>query len=84
MPRLPDEVRAAIAADFQSGQSSERAAIAITKAEVREVVDAIDDAYDGFRAAFQTALPPAYAALDPGQQRRLLLAVIEQREPLDG
>lgn len=84
MAVLSDEVRRETWAEFMSELSTERQTLALTKAELRAALDALDDFLNTNATAINNAIPqPARGALTVSQKARLLMFVIRRRY-LDG
>lgn len=80
MAKLPEQDRADLHADFQRLSSRSREAIGLTKAELRDAVDAVDDWIDDNALSFNNALPvAAKAALTGKQKLRMLMSVMKRR-----
>ena len=81
MAALADADRAAVNKEFQELISLARETFgAMTKAELRAAVDAIDNWIVSNAAAFNTAIPqPARAALTVSQKARLFSLIVYKR-----
>lgn len=82
MAVMTSQQRAELWADFMRELSAGRIVVgALTKAELRAAVDAIDQWCSDNAASFNSALPqPARAVLTANQKSRLLRAVVLKRE----
>lgn len=81
MAVLSDNERAACWAEYMSDVSLARETFgALTKAELRAAVNAIDDFLNTNAAALNSAIPqPARGQLTTAQKARLLVAVVRRR-----
>lgn len=81
MAVLSDNDRAELWAEFMRELSRDRDSVgAITKADLRAAVNALDDYLHTNASAINTAIPqPARGVLTASQKARLLRAVITQR-----
>lgn len=80
MAVLPDADRFATWADLMADMSRDRDPVAITKADLRAAVDAIDGFLNTNATAINNALPTAAKnGLTTAQKARLLNAVIRRR-----
>lgn len=81
MAVLADQDRSEINRAFQALVSARREAFgALTKADIRAAVDAIDGWVDANQASFNSAIPqPARAQLTAKQKAELLLFVVRRR-----
>lgn len=80
MAVLSDAERAAIWADVMRQLSDAREPVAITKAELRAAVDALDTFLDTNAGAINAAIPqPARSSLTTAQKARLLAYVALKR-----
>lgn len=81
MPVLPDNQRAAVSADFQRDKSDVREGFAaLTKADIRAAVNALDDYFDTNASVINLAIPqPARGALTAQQKLDLILRVLRRR-----
>lgn len=81
MAALTDAERHALWGRFMSDLSNEREALgALTKADLRAAVDAVDAWADANAGSFNSAIPqPARGVLTAKQKARLLLYVIRRR-----
>lgn len=80
MAVLANADRAAVWAQVMRDLSDVREACNASKAELRAVVDAIDDWVDANAASFNSAIPqPQRANLTAQQKARLLMAVVARR-----
>jgi len=78
MAVLPDNDRLAVWAQYM--RESRDAHGALTKADIRAAVDAIDGFLNTNAAAINSAIPqPARGALTTAQKARLLMYVIQRR-----
>lgn len=72
--------RVVVWATMMQRMSDGRESTALTKAQLRAAVDAIDDWVEANAAAFNSAIPqPARGALTTAQKARLLMLIAEQR-----
>ena len=80
MAELSTGDRTAIHERVMREASAERAALTLTKADLRAAVDAVDGWIDANAASFNAALPqPARSALTARQKAQLFLAVARRR-----
>lgn len=81
MAVLSDNDRAALCGEFQAERSRTRDAFgALTKADIRAAVNALDDFFHANAATVNAAIPqPARGALTSAQKALLLQFVIERR-----
>lgn len=80
MAVLPDADRAGVWAEFMQRLSREAQGIAITKADLRAAVNALDDFLNTNAAAINTAIPqPARGSLTVAQKALLLMYVVARR-----
>jgi len=80
MAILSDPDRADLWADFMRDQSIDRAALALTKTDLRAAVNALDQFLSDNAAAINSAIPqPARGALTVQQKAKLLMFVIQKR-----
>lgn len=78
MAALPDNDR--IACWAESMQPNGIGGVALTKAQLRAAVDAIDDWVDANSTAFNSAIPqPARSVLTAKQKAALLMLVVQRR-----
>ena len=80
MAVLSDADRRAAWAEFMQAESVSRNTMALTKADLRAAIDAIDDWVEANAAAFNAAIPqPARGALTTRQKAMALDAVVRAR-----
>ena len=80
MALLSDSERFALHARIMADLSREWSPVSLTKADLREALDATDEWIDQNAASFNTALPqPARSALTPKQKLTLFLFVARRR-----
>lgn len=80
MAVLSDTDRAGLHAAYMQETSFARTGIALTKAELRAAVNAIDQWVDDNAAAFNSAIPqPARAVLTAKQKSQLFMFVVRRR-----
>ena len=80
MAVLSDSDRTATWAELMSEWSNARESVAITKADLRAAVDAIDAWLNGNATSANAAIPqPARGALTAAQKARLLMFVVRRR-----
>lgn len=78
MATLPDAARAETHGKFMRDETTTFGAV--TKANLRAAVDALDDFMEANASAINTAIPqPARGALTAGQKARLLALVVLKR-----
>lgn len=81
MAVLSDNDRAALRSAFTTALSTAFEPLgALTKAELRAALNAVDDWVDANQASFNAALPlPARTELTASQKARLLASVVQRR-----
>lgn len=80
MAVLPDADRRGVWADFMQNLSRESQSIAITKADLRAAVNALDDFLNTNATAINSAIPqPARGSLTVAQKALLLMYVVARR-----
>lgn len=80
MALLNVEDRKALWAEFMSDASHNREVLALSKHELRDALDAVDQWIEDNRASYNQAIPqPARSALTAIQKVRLLFCVIRRR-----
>lgn len=81
MAVLSEADRAACWSDFMAEQSANHSTLGdMTKAELRALVDAVDNWVNDNAASFNAALPePAKTELTARQKARMLLHVVDKR-----
>ena len=80
MAALNAQNREQLFSDYASDISNRRIPTALTKAELRAAINAIDDWADANQASFNTAIPqPARGALSAKEKAQLLMYVIAKR-----
>lgn len=80
MATLSDSARRDLWAAYMQEVSTDREPLALTKADLRAAVDALDTFLSDNAAAINTAIPqPARGALTTAQKARLLVFVIRAR-----
>ena len=80
MAVLDENDRSGVWSSFQSTLSARRAALGLTKAELRAAVDAVDDWVDDNASSYNNALPvAARTALTAAQKAELLMFVVDRR-----
>lgn len=80
MAVLSDPDRAALWAEFMRDRSGARDPLALTKADLRAAVNAVDDWLNNNAAALNSAIPqPARGALSTPQKALLLQFVVSRR-----
>jgi len=77
---LTNDDRRALWAEFMKVASSAHEPLALSKADLRAAVDAIDGWIDANAASFNAAIPlPARTALTMRQKLRLFVAILKRR-----
>ena len=80
MAVLSDADRLELWAEYQRELSTVREPLALTKADLRAAVNALDDFLNTNAGTINSAIPqPARSALTTAQKARLLMFVIRQR-----
>lgn len=80
MPVLSSDDRAEVSIRYQRRACERRAALPLTKAELRAAVDAVDDWWEANQSAYNQAIPqPARSALGAKAKAELLFQVIIRR-----
>lgn len=80
MGTMTAEDRVTVWAEYMAQVSGRRETVALTKDELKEAVDAVDDWLDTADASIYGALPEAaQAALTAGQIRDLFMLVLTKR-----
>ena len=80
MALLDNATRVAAWAEFMRDESRERNTMSLTKADLREALDAVDDWVEANSQSYNTALPqPARGALTSRQKAKLLAIVLQRR-----
>lgn len=80
MAILNDEDRVQIWSNYMAQISGRRESMALTKSDLREAIDAVDDWLDTADAAIYQALPEvAQSSLTAGQVRDLFMLVLSKR-----
>jgi hypothetical protein len=80
MAILLDAKRAECSTEFQSESSRERDPVAVTKAELRTAIDAVDQWLEDNKVSFNQSIPlPVRTALTAKQKARILRFVARKR-----
>lgn len=80
MAVLPDADRTTVHAEVMRGLSEKRETVAVTKADLRSAINALDDFLSNNATALNNAIPqPARNNLTVSQKALLLMYVIDRR-----